>query len=54
MVIGAKHKSLDLVADSPDMCNVWVRGLKHMLKKMAEADLHIQQDVYPCLVSFYV
>ena len=47
VVVGAKHKTLDLVADTPEGRDAWVNGLKHLMKKLAQADLQTQQDVYP-------
>ena len=47
MVYGQKHKTLDLYADSPEECMSWVRGLRFLVKKLSEADLLTQQEVYP-------
>jgi phosphatidylinositol phospholipase C delta len=46
VVIGSKHKTLDLVADSVEMQQAWVVGLKHLKKNLAQADLMTQQDVW--------
>ena len=47
VVYGQKHKTLDLYADSPEECMSWVRGLRFLVKKLSEADLLTQQEVYP-------
>ncbi len=47
MVVGAKHKTLDLVADSAESSEAWVMALRHLKKKLAQADLQTQQEVYP-------
>ena len=45
LIIGEKHKTLDLVAPSVEAKNAWVKGLKHLLKKLSEADLSTQQEM---------
>ncbi len=50
MVIGEKHKTLDLVAENSAVADAWVKGLRHLVKKLSEADLLTQQEVYPFLL----
>ena len=51
MVIGQKHRTLDLIAENSELADAWVKGLRHLVKKLSEADLLTQQEVYPCLLK---
>uniref|UniRef100_X1YV20 Phosphoinositide phospholipase C n=1 Tax=Capitella teleta TaxID=283909 RepID=X1YV20_CAPTE len=46
LVIGEKHKTLDLIAPNENAKVSWVKGLKHLLKKLSEADLSTQQEIW--------
>ena len=52
MVYGAKHKTLDLIADSQEVRDAWVNGLRHLIKRLGEADLLTQQEVYPFIEDY--
>jgi len=47
VVIGDKHKTLDLVAPDRDVKCTWVTGLKHLHKKLLTADLCTKHEMYP-------
>ncbi|KAI0239686.1 1-phosphatidylinositol 4,5-bisphosphate phosphodiesterase delta-1 [Lamellibrachia satsuma] len=46
VVIGDKHKTLDLVAQDRDTKCTWVTGLKHLQKKLLAADLSTKHEMW--------
>ena len=53
LIHGEKHKTLDLIADDKNVRDAWVHGLKHLKKKLSEANLSTQQNVYPIKSTEY-